>query len=166
MEITPESIAIANDPLDLVEYILSAEDVGFERIGEQEIHFSVPGQWCDYPLWFAWRPDNEVLHLCLGIDAKVKPRRRQDVCDLLVRVNERLASGHFDLWSEDGTIIYRYALPLPDAILPTPSQLAAMTNAASGAAERLIPALNFVLWAGKSPSEAVEAAMFETAGEA
>jgi hypothetical protein len=166
VDVSFENISVTNDPLDLVEYILTAEEVGFERIGEQEIHFSVPGQWCDYPLWFAWRPENEVLHLCLGIDAKVKQRRRADVCDLLVRINERLASGHFDLWSEDGTIIYRHALPLPDTTLPTPGQLAAMTNAASAAAERLIPALNFVLWAGKTPSEAVEAALFETAGEA
>ncbi len=166
MDVSPESIAINNDPLELVEYILSAQEVGFERIGEQEIHFSVPGPWCDYPLWFAWRPENEVLHICLGIDAKVNTRTRQNVCDLLVRVNERLPNGHFDLWSEDGTIIYRHALPLPEAILPSPAQLAAMTNGATSAAERLIPALNFVLWAGKTPAEAVEAAMFETVGEA
>lgn len=166
MDVSSQNIIVANDPLDLVEYILSAQEVGFERVGEQEIHFSVAGPWCDYPLWFSWRPDDEVLHLCLGIDAKVKTRTRLDVCDLLVRVNERLPNGHFDLWSEDGTIIYRHALPLPEAMLPSIAQLASMTKAASAAAERLIPALNFVLWAGKTPADAVEAAMFETVGEA
>ncbi len=166
MDLSHEPIAIANDPLDLVESILGAEDIGYERMGEKEIHFSIPGQWCDHALWFSWRPEDEVLHLCLGIDVRVSERNHAAVCALLALVNERLSCGHFDLWSEDGTLIYRHALPLPDALMPSPAQLAAMTNAASMAAERLIPALNFVLWGGKSPTEAVQAAMFETAGEA
>ena len=166
MDLSQDHITLSSDPMDLIETILQAQDIAYERIGEQEIHFSMPGQWCDHALWFAWRPENEVLHLCLGIDAKVNGRRHTKACELLALVNERLACGPFDLWSEDGAIIYRHALPLPDAMMPAPAQLAAMTNAAGAAAERLIPALNFVLWAGKSPAEAVAAAMFETAGEA
>ena len=32
--------------------------------------------------------------------------------------------------------------------------------------ERFYPAFQHVIWAGKTPSEAIEAAVFETAGEA
>ncbi len=161
-----DEFSIEADPLDLVEHILAAEEILFERIGDQEIHFAVPGQWCEHPVWFAWRPEPEVLHLCLGVDARVHSRHRARVCDLLARINERLPAGHFDLGSEDGTVLYRHALLLPNGIMPPPAQLAAMTNMAREAAEKLLPAINFVLWADKSPAEAVEAAMFETAGEA
>ena len=34
------------------------------------------------------------------------------------------------------------------------------------AVDRFVPAFNFLIWAGKSPEEAMDAAMFETDGEA
>jgi hypothetical protein len=40
-----------------------------------------------------------------------------------------------------------------------------LENAVS-AAERYYPAFQFVIWAGKSAREAMDAALFETAGEA
>jgi hypothetical protein len=38
--------------------------------------------------------------------------------------------------------------------------------AAVSATERFVPAFNFLIWAGKSPRDALEAVMFETHGEA
>ena len=41
--------------------------------------------------------------------------RRQNVADLLMYVNARLWIGHFDLWPEDGTIVFRHAMIFPGA---------------------------------------------------
>ena len=45
-------------------------------------------------------------------------------------------------------------------------QCEALHNAAVTSCERFYQAFQFVLWAGKSPREAMDAAMFETSGEA
>jgi hypothetical protein len=45
-------------------------------------------------------------------------------------------------------------------------QCEAMLSTALDTSERYFPAFQFVVWAGKSAREALEAAMFETAGEA
>ena len=46
------------------------------------------------------------------------------------------------------------------------SQCEALLSAALDASERYYPAYQFVVWAGKTAREALEAAVFETAGEA
>ena len=48
---------------------------------------------------------------------------------------------------------------------PTPD-IRAVIAAAVSAADRFMPAFNFLVWAGKSPREAIDAVMFETHGEA
>jgi hypothetical protein len=53
-----------------------------------------------------------------------------------------------------------------DRISPDPGEVAAILAAALDAADQFLPAFNFVVWAGKSPEEAVNAVLFETHGEA
>ncbi len=151
-------------PLDIVEHVLIAEDYPYDR-GAMEAHFAVEGAWSDLRLWFAWREDIRVLELCLALDLKTPAARRAELCDLAVYINERLALGHFDVAREERLLIYRSALPVLDAPLSV-LQVSTMIAAALDAADRFYPAFNFLIWAGKSAQEAVEAAMFETSGEA
>jgi len=48
----------------------------------------------------------------------------------------------------------------------SPAQCELMLEGALHACERYYPALQFVVWAGKTAAEAMTAAMFDTAGEA
>lgn len=154
------------DPLDLVEQVVIAEQFPFERTGDGELHFTAPGAWQDHAVWFAWSEGIETLHICLALEAKAPPARRAEIAELLLLLNERLWLGHFDVWSDDGAIVYRHALALPGGVAPAPSQIAAMVAAALEAGERFYPAFNFLIWAGKPPREAAAAALFDTAGEA
>jgi hypothetical protein len=88
-----------------------------------------------------------------------------DVAALLMYVNARLWIGHFDLWPEDGTIVFRHAMIFPDAHASA-SQCEALLNLALEACEHYYPAFQFVLWGGKSAEEAVAAAILECAGQA
>jgi hypothetical protein len=101
-----------------------------------------------------------------ALDLKTPDSRYKDVCELVARLNERLWIGHFEIWHEDGTIVFRHALTLPEAENVSVAQAATMIEAAKEAGERLYPAFHYLLWSGKTPLEAVAAAMFDTAGEA
>lgn len=150
--------------LDVVEQVLIAEDYPYER-GAGQAHFAIEGAWSDHRLWFSWREEVRVLELCLLLDLKTPGARRGELCDLVSRINERLSIGHFNLDAEARALIYRSTAPVLDTPL-TILQVSTMIAAALDAADRFYPAFNFLIWAGKSAQEAMDAAMFETAGEA
>ncbi|MCW5723368.1 MAG: YbjN domain-containing protein [Maricaulaceae bacterium] len=167
MDLSSEDLTPAlNDPLDAVEQAVIAEQYAYEREEGGELHISVPGAWRDHQIWFAWRPDLDAIHICGSLDLKAPANRYREVCELAARLNEKLWFGHFDVWAEDGGVLYRHAMPLPAGETITPAQAAALIAAAKEAGERFFPAFQFLIWGGKSAAEAASAAMFETAGEA
>ena len=100
-----------------------------------------------------------------------RPPRRQGrsargACELANLVNQRVWVGHFEVWSDDGEVVFRHAMALPEGERPTLAQAASMIDAAMEAADRFYPAFDFLLAAGKSPDEAMAACMFETVGQA
>ena len=158
--------ALTSNPVDLVEQIASGHDWSFDRSGEDEITISVKGSWCDYNISLSWMGELEALHLACAFDYKVGERPKADISRLLALVNEQLWLGHFDLWQAEGVIMYRNALLLSEGAEAGSGQLEAMLAAAVDSCERYYQAFQFVLWAGRTPEDALSAVMFETHGEA
>ena len=156
----------ALDPLDVVERVLAAENLRFDRTDDGDLAFALAGDWKDYELWFAWRPEADCLQLCLSLDIRAKKSKRNQAYALLSLINQRVWLGHFELWPEDGEIVFRHALALPSSDRPTLAQAASMIDAAVEGADRFYPAFDFLLNGGKNPEEAIAACMFETVGQA
>lgn len=165
MELQTEQLEPVLDPLEAVEQAVIAEQYPYER-DELELHMAVPGTWRDHQIWFAYRPDFDIIHVCASLELKAPDNRIREVCELIARINERLVLGHFDLWNDDGSIVFRHALSVPDGEPVSPGQAVSLIAAAKEAGERLYPAFHYLMWSGKTPTEAVAAAMFETVGEA
>ena len=81
-------------------------------------------------------------------------------------INQRVWLGHFEVWVDEGDIIFRHAMSLPDGERPSLAQTASMIDAALEAADRFYPAFDFLFDGGKTPEEAMTACMFETVGQA
>ena len=154
------------NPLDVVERIASTNDWSFERVGDDEITILVGGRWSDYQVSFTWMTDIEALHLACAFELKVPERRQAEVQQLVSLVNEQMWVGHFDLWTQDGLIMFRHALLLAGGVSASGRQCEALLATALDACERYFPAFQFVVWAGKPAREALDAAMFETQGQA
>ena len=154
------------NPLEVVERVATTHDWSFERAGEDEITILVRGKWSDYQVSFTWMHDIEALHLACAFELKVPERWRPQVQQLISLINEQMWVGHFDLWTQDGIVMYRHALVLAGGVAASSRQCESLLGTALDACERYFPAFQFVVWAGKSAREALESAMFETAGEA
>ncbi len=167
MDITQsdENVLLANDPLDVVEHVLTAENLPFDRTEDGDLAFSLAGDWKDYELWFAWRPEGDCLQLCLSMDLTVPPEQRGAAHELIASINPRVWLGHYELW-EDGEIIFRHGMALMTGEQPSLAQTAAMIDVAVEGADRFFPAFDFLVRGSKSPQEAIAACMFETVGEA
>lgn len=154
-------------PLETIEHLLSVQDWPFERVSEDEITAAVPGQWSEYHLRFFWREDGRVLQVACVFDARVPETHRARIFETMSLINERLWIGHFELWSDESVLMFRHAALLEgDFAGGEVPVCGTLIDTALAECERFYPVFQFVIWAGKEPREAIEAAMLETAGEA
>ena len=155
-------------PIEALEAYFEARGWACERSGEGEIVASAPGSWAQYELRGVWRAEDQVLQFLAFPDIKVAAEKRLAIYETLGLVNEQLWLGHFELWSGSGLIVFRYSALIDNAEGEglTFEQAEAIAEAALEECERFYPVFQFVLWGGKSPGEAISAALIDTAGEA
>ena len=166
MSITEAESRRTANPVDVVEHMASLNHWSFDREDDDEISISVAGGWTDYHVAFTWLPDLEAMHVGCAFDIKFNDRRRTEILNLIAIMNEQLWVGHFGLWERESVVIFRHALLLAGGAEPSRQQCEAILQAAIAACERYYQAFQFVIWAGRSAREALDAALFETAGEA
>ena len=153
-------------PLEVVERMAAANQWPFERAGDDEIALNVTGRWANYQVSFTWMDDIEALHVACAFDMKVPEPRLAEVQLLVALINEQMWIGHFDVWMQNGVVMFRHALVLAGGVEASDRQCEAVLGTALDSCERYFPAFQFVVWAGKSAREAMDSAMFETSGEA
>jgi hypothetical protein len=154
------------NPLDGVERMATTQQWSFERVCEDEVTIAVRGNWADYQVSFTWMPDMEALHLACAFELKVPERSKAEVQHLVPMINMKMWVGHFDLWLTDGLVMFRYTHLLSGDVEASDRQCEVLLSAALDACERYHSAFQFVAWSGEGAHAALEAVMFETAGEA
>ena len=155
------------DPMDTVEAVISSDDRFMcERAEDGDIHFSFKCSWGETAGYFSYREELPALLFTLGFDIQAPASRRTEATMLASAINENLWLGHFDVWSDDGTIIFRHAMPMIGRSYISVGEVQAMLAAALDAADRFQPAFHYLILAGMSSEDASRAALFETVGAA
>lgn len=155
------------DPLDTVEAVISSDDrFTTERAEDGDVHFSFKCTAGETVGYFSYRGELPALLFTLGFDLQAPVSRRAEATRLAGLINENLWLGHFDVWSDDGTIIFRHAMPMIGRDDISVGEVQAMLAAALDAAERFQPAFHYLILGNMPADDAAKAAMFEIAGEA
>jgi len=155
-----------SNPLDLIETVAVAQNWAFDRTGEDEIDIVLSGVWGEYPVAVNWREDLEAVHIAAEVDIRIPDSKRNVLFELLSLINEQLFLGHFDLWTDENVILFRYGLVLHGGAQATSEQCEELLQMSLAACDRFYPAFQYLVWAGRSAREAMAAALFETHGEA
>ena len=158
----------ASAPIEMLEHYFSAHGWNCDRVGDEEIVAQVQGSWTQYELRAVWRDEDRVLQFLALPDIRVPADKRAAIYETLGLINEQLWIGHFEMWASSGLLLFRYA-SLIDAGGEgslTLDHAEALVEAAIDECERFYPVFQFVLWADKSPTDAIAAALIETQGEA
>ena len=161
-----DSSTTQQNPLDLLEEIVGANDWAFDRASIDELAVEISGRWCDYRLYFLWREDLGALHFSCLLESRVPVEKRREVSMLLALLNEKMWLGHFDLSSDDGTPMFRHTLLVRGAGGVSVEQMEDLVEVAMGESERFFPAFQFVIWGGKSAEEAIASSLLDVEGEA
>ena len=156
----------SDNPLELLIEIVGANDWTYERSGSDELNVEINGRWCNYRLFFIWQAEIGALHFSCVFETRIHQESFQSVYALLAAINEKLWLGHFDLSSEDGMPMFRHTLLLRGAGPASVEQLEDLVDISVSESDRYYPAFQFVIWGGKTPKEALDAALIEVVGEA
>src|SRR5262249_37446937 len=154
------------NPLEVVERVASTNGWSFERAGEDEITILVAGKWSDYQGSYTRTFHIEARQRACPLELRGRERGRGGVKQLISLIKEQMWVGHFALGVKDGLVMSRHALVLAGGVEASGRQCEALLATALDACERYFPAFQFVVWAGKPAREALDAAMFDTQGQA
>ncbi len=153
------------DPIEMLASFCEAHGWPHDCTGDEEVSAQVDGSWGQYELRGIWRDEDGVLQLLLLPQIVVPDDQRPAMWETISLINEQLWMGHFELWSSSGIIAFRNpALIGEDGV--SLSTLELVVHTAIEECERFYPVFQFVLWGGKTPQEAIAAALIETRGEA
>ena len=152
-------------PLDLVEQVVRTQGWNFRRVHDDEMAAEYRGKWCDYSLHFAWSNEVNAFHFTCAFDVRIPDPKKEDVNQLLALANDKLWLGHFGIWQDEGLPMYRHALPLRSSKLSA-EQIEDLLDISLSECERFYPAFQYVVWGGKPPADALEAAIINPIGEA
>ncbi|PZO82167.1 MAG: hypothetical protein DI629_01515 [Mesorhizobium amorphae] len=166
MEVQLGETSRERHPVDLIERVANRNAWAFERTGDDELALSVAGGLSNYHVSFSWMEDFEALHLACSFDLTVPEHRGLEVMRLLALVNEQMLFGHFDLWSQEGAVIFRQSLLLAGGIEPAPRQVEVLLSSALEACECYVQAFRFVAGSAMGARDALTGVLFETAGNA
>lgn len=166
MSLMDVSMMRQSNPVDRIEFVAANNDWAFERSGEDEIAMRVEGKWTNYEVSFSWMEDFETVHLACAFCLKVCEPRINEVIRLISHINGQVLMGHFDLWGEEDRIIFRQSLLLSGGAEPTNRQVEVLLSSALEACEAYFQAFQFVVWSGMDAKSAIDAVLFQTAGEA
>lgn len=155
-------------PIDMLEEYFEAHGWSSERQGDEEIVAHFQGSWTQYELRAVWREEDQVLQFLALPDVRVAADKRAAIYETIGLINEQLWIGHFELWASSGMLLFRHAALLDGdgGNILTLDQAETLIEAAIDECERFYPVFQFVLWADKSPADAIAAALIETQGEA
>lgn len=153
-------------PVAMLAALFEARGWSFEVDGDEEVTAEFKGSWTSYQIRGLWRDEDGVLQLIVLPDVTIPTTKRQAVYEALGLINEQLWLGHFDLWSSNGVLLFRHAVIMPANGMLGLDQGQTIIDVAIDECERFYPVFQFILWGGKSPAEAMAAALVDTMGEA
>ncbi|APG63553.1 hypothetical protein LPB140_03890 [Sphingorhabdus lutea] len=153
-------------PVEMLNALFDARGWAHEQINDDEITAEIKGSWSVYQMRIVWREEDNALQIIIFPELKAPADKLQNIYTALGLINEQLWIGHFDLWSSNHTILFRNGSLLPPNGMLSIEQAQTMIDVAIDEVERFYPVFQFIIWGGKSPEDALAAAMVDTQGEA
>jgi len=154
------------NPLDLIEDVVISNDWPHNRADNDTLYVEVGGEWCDYQLTLAWSNDHKLLQYTWTYNFKIPIKKYNQLYSLLNKINLNISAGHFELWVDEGYLMYRNSLISFDYSSITPEKVEYILSSSLSDCDKYYPTFQFLLWGDKTPIQAMEASLLETQGEA
>lgn len=156
----------ADNPIDVVENILSSRSYEMERRSANEVVVEVQGRWNDMLLFFSWEENMHCLHVSCLLNIEDKQKDHNKIFELLALINDDLWIGHFSYWTEQKMPVFRHAMFYNRENKDFYAQITNIMDIAVKECERMYPIFNVVMTKGLDPKQALYPLLMSTAGQA
>lgn len=154
------------NPLDSVEEVLSTNNWVFSRMNDDELMVQVCGRGCEYRLFFIWQENMNAMQFCCQFENPVSPENRAFAAEAVLKVNETLWMGHFDLPRETGIPSFRYTCLFQGLPREAGSeQIQELVTISLAQCERYFPLFDLLSLPVQAHPDQLRLALMETAGQ-
>lgn len=155
------------NPLDCVEEILDANNWVFQRMNADELIVEIKGRQCTYRLFFIWQEEMNALQFCCQYDMKLHKDNINAAAKVLMKLNESLWMGHFDIPRETRMPCFRHTCLLRGiSHISSLEHIEDLVDISMAQCERFYPAFDLLQYPQPANDEYLKLAMMETVGEA
>ncbi len=166
MSATLQNTQHHTNPLDNVEDILHAHNWSFDRQSVDELNLEVTGKIGKYRLFFIWQEDMNALQFYAQMDLQITPSNLNDAREAILKINEDMWMGHFDIPKVSGKPNYRYTCLLRDCTQDYAAAiLEDMVDVSMAQCERHFPLFSLLASANDLSQQHMSLAMMDIAGE-
>ena len=149
--------------IDTAETVLKNMDLHYSRIGDNELLVALTP---NYNLSILLKPEYEILHFSNDLDLTCPKTKLAMIEDSIVKANERIWLGHFDLISSGNRLVYSLSLPFVYSFLMDEDTFESLINTVCTESDRFYHYFKMILSNKKIPNFSVSTLFQESIGEA
>ncbi len=153
------------NPLDHVEDVLHNNNWVFSRLNNDQLTVDVIGAACGYRLLFVWSEKLNAMQLYCQYDFEIHETNKNSVSDILMKLNESLWMGHFELTKSTNHPCYRQTCLLRGYGNQGEEYIEDLVDISLALCEKSFAVFKLLSSDTPPSAEALSLAMMDTAGE-
>ncbi|MDR2645698.1 MAG: YbjN domain-containing protein [Holosporaceae bacterium] len=154
------------NPIDITETLATKMDLNFSRIDDNEISVQLKSKNPEYILSVIFKSDYEIIYFSCDMNLHVKKEKYVVITDAIVKANERIWVGHFDLISFDNRIVYSLTIPFVSSFLADEGVMESIMQLITDECDRFYHYFSLILESKDSSDFPISSLFLESAGEA
>ena len=157
-----------NNPLDMIEDFLASKGWHFDRISDEHLYCNVPGRNdVEFLVQLHWQNEFSALEFRCAIELNIQEQYNAVAADLLMKINENMWLGHFDILANIQQPMFRHTLMLQSIPCGIATEMVeSLINVSVNECDRFYPTFQLLSEGDVRTQESLEAAMLKTVGEA
>lgn len=154
------------DLIDITESAVAKLDLIYQRIDDDELSVVLMGEKLDYELAVILKSDYDIIYFSCDLNIETPQDKYALITEAIVKANERIWIGHFDLITNNNKIVYSLTIPFISAFLMDESIVESIMQLIADECDKFSQYFLILLEAGEFSDFSVSTLFLESVGEA
>ncbi|MDR1982583.1 MAG: YbjN domain-containing protein [Holosporaceae bacterium] len=154
------------NPIDITENLATKMNLNFSRIDDNEISIQLKTETPEYILSVILKSDYEIIYFSCDMNLYVTKEKYNAIVDAIVKANERIWVGHFDLISTSNRIVYSLTIPFVSSFFADEEVMESIIQLIMDECNRFYNYFSLIIENAELSNLSINTLFLESAGEA
>ncbi|MDR2107125.1 MAG: YbjN domain-containing protein [Holosporaceae bacterium] len=155
------------NPIDITETLAAKMNLNFSRVDDNEISVQLKNEAPRYILSVILRSDCDIIYFSCDMNLYVAKERYASVTEAIVKANEKIWVGHFDLISSAANrIVYSLTIPFVSSFSADEEVMESLIQLVTDECNRFYPYFAMIIECKEPFDFPINTLFLESAGEA